>query len=225
MSQVCLQQGSRDFRGAGGGRPGKCVRWWRCLRAEDVARGERNARGARETGADELERWSSQAGSVKAECARQREGAFVQNRSPGKGERGAGVQRSVQEAGGGLPCVLGRGEGGESRGAWRGWEGLLEGRQVVESEGIPFPCGLGDAPQPVRLRVDPLWLCLSPPSPESTLPSSSVSLRGFFHPPLRSPLHTHSLVSAAPPVRCKCLAGIRPPGDLRPWETKGQGAV
>lgn len=25
-------------------------------------------------------------------------------------------------------------------------EGLLEGRQVVESEGTPFPCGLGDDP-------------------------------------------------------------------------------
>lgn len=59
---------------------------------------------------------------VKAECARQREGKFVQNCSPGRGERQAGVQRSVQEAGG-LLCVLGRGEGRENRGAWRGGKG------------------------------------------------------------------------------------------------------
>lgn len=34
---------------------------------------------------------------------------------------------------------------------------------MVESEGTPFPCGLGDSPHPIRLRADPLWLCLSPP--------------------------------------------------------------
>lgn len=54
-------------------------------------------------------------------------------------------------------------------------EGLLEGRQVVESEGTPFPCGLGDDPHPVRLRADPLWLCLSPPKIDPSL---------LLHPPL-----------------------------------------
>lgn len=72
---------------------------------------------------------------------------------------------------------------------------------MVESEGTPFPCGLGDDPHPVRLRAGPLWLCLSPHSPELTLPSFSTPLCDFFHShPLRSPLHTRSLSRISCPL-------------------------
>lgn len=115
----------------------------------------------------------------------------------------------------------GEGKVGRTQGPGGGEEGLLEGRQVVESEGTPFPCGR-DNPHPIRLRADPLWLCLFPPSPESTLPSSSIPLCDFLHhppPPLLPASHT-VLCQLPPPVRCKCLAGIRPPGDLQPWERR-----
>lgn len=35
---------------------------------------------------------------------------------------------------------------GRAQGPGEGGEGLLEGRQVVESEGTPFPCGRGQPP-------------------------------------------------------------------------------
>lgn len=123
--------------------------------------------------------------------------------------------------------MLGRGEGGESRGAWRGGR-VVRGWQVVESEGIAFPCGLGDDPHPVRLGADPLWLCLSPPPENRPFPPSSSPSVISSSPPtqLHSPLHTytHSLVSAAPSCEVPMSGQIRPPGDLRPWETS-QGAV
>lgn len=124
--------------------------------------------------------------------------------------------------GGAAVCAGERGGWGEP-GAWRGGEGWLEGRQMVESEGVPFLCGLGDDPQPVRLRADPLWLCLSPAPQNRPFPPSPSPLCDFLQPPSAppTPSHTHTVsCQLPPPVRCKCLAGIRPPGDLRPWETR-----
>lgn len=71
----------------------------------------------------------------------------MQNCSPGRGETSRRAKERARGRGReGLLCVLGRGEDGESPGAWRGGEGWLEGRQVVESEGTPFPCGRGQPP-------------------------------------------------------------------------------
>lgn len=42
-------------------------------------------------------------------------------------------------------CARERGRQEKQRGLERG-KGLLEGWQVVESEGTPFPCGLGATP-------------------------------------------------------------------------------
>lgn len=89
---------------------------WREQRG--MERGKSDAKCARET-----ELRGPHGTEVKTECARQREGNFVQNCSPGRGERQAGVQRSVQEAGG-LLCVPGAGEG-------EGREGPGEGGRVV----------------------------------------------------------------------------------------------
>lgn len=138
---------------------------------------------------------------------KQRGGNFVQNCSPGRGERQAGVQRSVQEAGvgwgGGALCVLGRGKAGrERRGLEKRGKGLLEGWQVVESEGTPFPCGLGNDPRPthpVRLGAGPLWLCQSPPPQNRPFPPPPPppSPSDFFHAhPLGSQPHTQSPLAA-----------------------------
>ena len=60
------------------------------------------------------------------------------------------MQRSVQEPGGAGAAVCAGEKGGWGEpGAWRWGEGWLEGRQMVESEGVPFLCGLGYDPQPV----------------------------------------------------------------------------
>lgn len=59
------------------------------------------------------------------------------------GERGKqACKGACKRLEGGCCVCQGQGKVREQRGLERG-EGLLEGRQVVESEGTPFPCGLG----------------------------------------------------------------------------------
>lgn len=67
---------------------------------------------------------------------------------------------------------------------------MFEGWQVVESEGTPFPCGLGDDPPTQSGSGLALYGSVSPPSPESALPSSSI-------PPLVSSVPTPSAPSCA----------------------------
>lgn len=197
MSHVCLQHGSKVSRGRARGKVWKQQVW--IIRKEmPRVQGQQCVRDRRGLCKPE----------AKAECARQLEDKFVQNCSPGKG-RGwaeAGSVQSVQEAGEGQLCVLGSGEGG----GWRGLERvgrLLEGQQVVKSEGTPSPVAWGTAPHPVRLRIDPLWLCLSPP-PRINSPLLSSPPMSFLPSPHRLDAHHTVLCQLPPPVKCMCPACV-----------------
>lgn len=119
-------------------------------------------------------------------------------------------------------CCVCQGEGGDrTEGPGGGGEGCRKGCRWWKPRAPP--AGLGVTP--VHSGSGPaLYGSVWSPSPESTLPSSSIPPAVTpAVPTLRFPLHTHSVFGQLPPpVRCKCLAGIGPPGDLQPWETRGR---
>lgn len=118
-------------------------------------------------------------------------------------------------------CCVCWGEGKAGRAEGPGGGRVVEGRQVVESEGTPS-LRPGARPPSIRLRAHPLWLWLSPPPQNRPFPPSPSPSVIFPAPPPLPASHTHTIsCQLPPPSRCKCLARIRPPGDLRwPWETR-----
>lgn len=210
MSQVCLQQGPRDFSGVRGGREGApeeaCAN--KSVRDQGVWSVGRETHGVpgklsvswRAEGLASWKRRRSVQDSERAKLCK----IVAQG-----GERGEQACKGACKRPGGCCVCWGEGRVGRAEGPGEGGR-VVRGWQVVESEGIAFPCGLGDDPHPVRLRADPLWLCLSPPPQNRPFPpSSSPSVISSF-PPHPTPLpasHTHTvLCQLPPPVRCQCLA-------------------
>lgn len=129
----------------------------------------------------------------EAACASQPESECVQNYSRGGGQReGAKAERARSWA---AVCV---GQQGARRGRRREQEGRLRDGRWWNVRAPPSPVTWGGGPRPVRLRADPLWLCLSAPPP-----NHDPFL--LLHSPLLPDTHT-VWCQLPPPARCECPA-------------------
>lgn len=92
------------------------------------------------------------------------------------GERGKQACKGACKRLGDRCVCYGREEAGRTEGSGEGGKGLLEGWQVVESEGTPFPCGLGDDPPPSQARGWPSMALSVPPPQNRPFPPPSSPL-------------------------------------------------